>query len=166
MFTLFQVIYKCKALAFSGLYAPHWRSDARGLFIGISQHTTKAHLLRSIIDGMCFRVKEVIDAMEKDTNSKLVKLKVDGGVTVNDFIMQTQANILEEIVERETESEMTALGCAIASGISKEIKLWDNLDSLRQYGKPQRIFNPKENVSKYREKWQEALQRSLNWVKA
>lgn len=72
-------------LAFSGLYAPHWRSDARGLFIGLTQHTTRAHILRAIIDGMCFRVKEVLDAMERDLGGDLIALKVDGGVTVNGY---------------------------------------------------------------------------------
>ncbi len=106
--------------AFSGLYAPHWRSDARGLFIGLSQHTTRAHMLRAIVDGMCFRIKEVIEAMERDSGRKMARLKVDGGVTVNDFIMQNQADALGTIVERKTESEMTALGCAIAAGIEHD----------------------------------------------
>eukprot|EP00826_Nyctotherus_ovalis_P027962 TRINITY_DN2194_c0_g3_i4.p2 TRINITY_DN2194_c0_g3~~TRINITY_DN2194_c0_g3_i4.p2 ORF type:complete len:200 (-),score=60.49 TRINITY_DN2194_c0_g3_i4:77-676(-) len=154
-----------KPLAFSGLYAPHWRSDARGLFIGLTQHTTRAHLLRAIIDGMCFRVKEVLDAMQKDLKADLVALKVDGGVTINDFIMQTQANILEDAVERRTESEMTALGCALAAGMAKEVRLWDSLKSLRSHVTVDRRFIPQEDVSKYRKRWEEALQRSLNWVK-
>ena len=73
-------------------------------------------MLRAIVDGMCFRIKEVIEAMEKDSREKLAKLKVDGGVTVNNFIMQNQANALGTIVQRKTESEMTALGCAISAG--------------------------------------------------
>ncbi len=152
--------------AFSGLYAPHWRSDARGLFIGLSQHTTKAHLLRAIVDGMCFRIKEVIEAMERDAVEKLARLKVDGGVTVNNFIMQNQADALGEIVERKSETEMTALGCAIASGMAKDIKLWDSLNSLANYVKVAREFTPQKDLSLYQRKWQEAVRRSLNWASA
>jgi len=113
---------------------------------------------------MCFRVKEVLDAMGKDLGRNLVTLKVDGGVTVNDFIMQTQANILEEVVERKTESEMTALGCAIAAGMAKEIELWNSLEDLKDHVRVDKRFKPEENVNEYRKRWEKALHKSLDWV--
>jgi len=113
---------------------------------------------------MCFRIKEVIEAMEKDAGKRLARLKVDGGVTVNNFIMQNQSDALGEIVERKSETEMTALGCAIASGMCREIKLWDSLNSLKNYVTVAKEFSPKNDLTNTRQKWQEAVKRSLNWV--
>lgn len=103
--------------ALSGLFAPHWRSDARGVIVGLTQHTTRAHILRALLEGICFRTKEVIDALLSDTNYTINKLCVDGGMTKNSLFMQIQADILGLQLEVPLEKDLTALGAAFAAGL-------------------------------------------------
>lgn len=101
--------------AFSGLFAPYWRSDARGAIVGMSRYNTNAHLARATLESICYQSKDVSDAMEADSGVKLEVLKVDGGVTANELCMQLQADILDVPVSRPVVAETTALGAAYAA---------------------------------------------------
>ena len=102
--------------AFSGLFAPYWRSDARGAIVGLSRFHTRAHLARATLEAICFQTRAVLDAMVEDSGVQLALLKVDGGATVNDTLMQLQADILGVPVVRPVVAETTALGAAYAAG--------------------------------------------------
>ena len=104
--------------AFSGLFAPYWRSDARGAIVGLSRFNTSAHLARATLEAICFQTRAVLDAMTQDSGVRLDVLKVDGGATVNDLLMQLQADILGVPVVRPVVAETTALGAAYAAGLA------------------------------------------------
>ena len=104
--------------AFSGLFAPYWRSDARGAIVGLSRFNTNAHLARATLEAICYQSRDVAEAMEKDSGVHLEVLKVDGGVTANDLCMQIQADILGVDVIRPVVAETTALGAAYAAGLA------------------------------------------------
>ena len=104
--------------AFSGLFAPHWRSDARGAIVGLSRFNTQAHLARATLEAICFQTRDVLDAMVRTPASHSSVLKVDGGATVNDTLMQLQADILGVPVVRPVVAETTALGAAYAAGLA------------------------------------------------
>ncbi|KAK3726909.1 hypothetical protein QZH41_016705 [Actinostola sp. cb2023] len=110
--------------AFSGLYAPYWQMDARGLIIGLTQFTNKAHIARATLEAVCFQTRELLDAMNEDCGIPLASLLVDGGMTVNNLLMQLQADVLGINVERPTMPETTALGAAMAAGAAKGIEVW------------------------------------------
>ena len=116
--------------AFSGLFAPYWRSDARGAIVGLSRFHTKAHLARATLEAICFQTRAVLDAMVDDSGVRLELLKVDGGATVNDTLMQLQADILGVPVVRPVVAETTALGAAYAAGLATGF--WKDLDDLRR----------------------------------
>ncbi len=153
--------------AFSGLFAPHWRSDARGAIVGLSRFNTSGHLARATLEAICFQTREVLDAMTIDSGVRLAILKVDGGATVNDTLMQLQADVLGVPVVRPVVAETTALGAAYAAGLA--VGFWNNVDALRKQWKPDRQWNPtwsadrRENT--YRG-WKKAVERTLNWVDA
>eukprot|EP00358_Blepharisma_japonicum_P005943 CAMPEP_0202944674 /NCGR_PEP_ID=MMETSP1395-20130829/5548_1 /ASSEMBLY_ACC=CAM_ASM_000871 /TAXON_ID=5961 /ORGANISM="Blepharisma japonicum, Strain Stock R1072" /LENGTH=305 /DNA_ID=CAMNT_0049643793 /DNA_START=665 /DNA_END=1585 /DNA_ORIENTATION=+ len=119
--------------ALSGLFAPHWRPDARGVIIGLTQHTTRAHILRALLEGICFRTKEVIDALLSDTPYKLNKLCVDGGMTKNSLFLEIQANILGVQLELPVEKDLTALGAAFAAGLGCGV--YRNLEDIQKLNK-------------------------------
>ena len=114
--------------AFSGLFAPYWRSDARGAIVGLSRFHTRAHLARATLEAICFQTRAVLDAMTDDSGVRLALLKVDGGATVNDTLMQLQADILGVPVVRPVVAETTALGAAYAAGLATGF--WKDLDDL------------------------------------
>ena len=116
--------------AFSGLFAPYWRSDARGAIVGLSRFNTKGHLARATLEAICFQTRAVLDAMTIDSGVKLAILKVDGGATVNDTLMQLQADILGVPVVRPVVAETTALGAAYAAGLA--VGFWKDLETLAQ----------------------------------
>ena len=151
--------------AFSGLFAPYWRSDARGVIVGLSRFNTKAHLARATLEAICFQTRAVLDAMVQDSGVRLELLKVDGGATVNDTLMQLQADILGVPVVRPVVAETTALGAAYAAGLATGF--WKDLDQLRQNWKADRRWEPRSTAdqreSSYRG-WQKAVERTLNWV--
>ena len=118
--------------AFSGLFAPYWRSDARGAIVGLSRFHTKAHLARATLEAICFQTRDVLDAMARDSGVRLEVLKVDGGATVNDLLMQLQADILGVPVVRPVVTETTALGAAYAAGLA--VGFWQDLESLGSSG--------------------------------
>ena len=151
--------------AFSGLFAPYWRSDARGVIVGLSRFNTKAHLARATLEAICFQTRAVLDAMVQDSGVKLEVLKVDGGATVNNTLMQLQADILGVPVVRPVVSETTALGAAYAAGLA--IGFWKDLDDLRQNWKKDRQWEPtwsEDQRNSAYAGWQKAVERTLNWI--
>jgi glycerol kinase len=151
--------------AFSGLFAPYWRSDARGVIVGLSRFNTKAHLARATLEAICFQTRAVLDAMVQDSGVRLEVLKVDGGATVNNTLMQLQADILGVPVVRPVVSETTALGAAYAAGLA--IGFWKDLDDLRQNWKKDRQWDPtwsEDQRNSAYAGWQKAVERTLNWT--
>ena len=151
--------------AFSGLFAPHWRSDARGAIVGLSRFNTKAHLARATLEAICYQTRDVADAMVTDSGVRLDILKVDGGATANDTLMQLQADILGVPVVRPVVAETTALGAAYAAGLATGF--WTGLDDLRQNWMKDRQWEPRWSADQ-REAgyagWRKALSRTLDWV--
>ncbi|MGH9370293.1 MAG: glycerol kinase GlpK [Vicinamibacterales bacterium] len=151
--------------AFSGLFAPHWRSDARGAIVGLSRYNTRAHLARATLEAICYQTRDVLDAMVKDSGVELEVLKVDGGATVNDTLMQLQADILGVPVVRPVVAETTALGAAYAAGLATDY--WKDLDDLRKNWKKDRQWEPRWTADQRDAGyagWQKAVQRTLDWV--
>jgi glycerol kinase len=151
--------------AFSGLFAPYWRSDARGVIVGLSRFNTRAHLVRAALEAICFQSKDVADAMEKDSGVELDVLKVDGGATANDFLMQMQADILGVPVSRPVVAETTALGAAYAAGLATGF--WENLEDLRQNWNEDARWEPQWSDEQRAEAyagWQKAIERTFDWV--
>jgi glycerol kinase len=152
--------------AFSGLFAPYWRTDARGVIVGLSRFHTKAHIARATLEAICFQTRDVLEAMVKDSGVRLEVLKVDGGATVNDLLMQLQADILGVTVVRPVVSETTALGAAYAAGLAAGI--WPDLDALRGQWKADRVWEPRWTADRRESAhagWQRAVERSFGWVK-
>ncbi|CAN5645257.1 glycerol kinase GlpK [soil metagenome] len=151
--------------AFSGLFAPHWRSDARGAIVGLSRFNTKAHLARATLEAICYQTRDVADAMVQDSGVQLEVLKVDGGATANDTLMQLQADILGVPVVRPVVAETTALGAAYAAGLATGF--WTGLEDLRQNWKKDRQWEPRWSADQ-REAgyagWKKAVARTLDWV--
>ena len=151
--------------AFSGLFAPYWRSDARGAIVGLSRFHTKAHLARATLEAICFQTRAVLDAMAHDSGVRLEVLKVDGGATVNNLLMQLQADILGVPVVRPVVSETTALGAAYAAGLAAGV--WSDLESLRRHWKADRQWEPQWSADQRESAfagWTRAVERSFNWV--
>ena len=126
--------------AFSGLFAPYWRSDARGAIVGLSRFNTNAHLARATLEAICYQSRDVAEAMEKDSGVDLDVLKVDGGVTANELCMQIQADILGVPVSRPVVAETTALGAAYAAGLA--VGFWNDTDELRENWNEDRALDP------------------------
>jgi glycerol kinase len=151
--------------AFSGLFAPYWRSDARGAIVGLSRFNTNAHLARATLEAICYQSKDVADAMEKDSGVKLEVLKVDGGVTANELCMQMQADILGVPVSKPVVAETTALGAAYAAGLA--VGFWNNTDELVQNWNEDKRWNPEWNDEQRADGykgWEKAVSRTLDWV--
>ncbi|MET9273036.1 glycerol kinase GlpK [Kribbella sp. NPDC003557] len=151
--------------AFSGLFAPYWRSDARGAIVGLSRFNTNAHLARATLEAICYQSKDVADAMEKDSGVKLDVLKVDGGVTANELCMQMQADILGVPVSKPVVAETTALGAAYAAGLA--VGFWKTKDELVQNWNEAKRWEPQWNDEQRTQGyagWQKAVQRTLDWV--
>ncbi|KAG1670961.1 hypothetical protein FOA52_011396 [Chlamydomonas sp. UWO 241] len=152
--------------AFSGLLAPRWDSSARGALLGLTGYTTKAHIARSMLEAICFQSREVLDAMQADAKaagmSKIKTLRVDGGASQNDLLMQTQADLLQVLVRRPVFQETTALGAALAAGIG--IGMWTEQEVLlsHAYGSTDFRANigPKRAAERFG-KWNRAVERSL-----
>ena len=152
--------------AFSGLFSPYWRADARGAIVGLSRFHTKAHLARATLEAICFQTRAVLDAMTQDSNVELQVLRVDGGATANNLLMQLQADILGVPVVRPVIVETTALGAAYAAGLA--VGFWPDLEALRANWKVDRQWearwNDDQRDAAYRG-WQKAVERSLDWVR-
>lgn len=151
--------------AFSGLFAPHWRSDARGVIAGLTRYANKGHIARAVLEATAWQTREVVDAMANDSGVKLNALKVDGGMTGNNLLMQTIADALDKPVIRPVVSETTALGAAYAAGLA--VNYWPNIDSLRAYWKQDAEWTPKLDAQsrdqEYRQ-WHKAVDRTMGWL--
>lgn len=151
--------------AFSGLFAPYWRSDARGVFVGMTRASTKAHIARATLEAICYQTRDVLDAMVKDSGVNLREMKVDGGITVNTLCMQLQADIMQIDISRPVINETTALGAAYAAGLS--VGIWKDQEVLRAKWQESARFQPDRNsplATNGYTRWQTAITRTLDWV--
>jgi glycerol kinase len=151
--------------AFSGLYAPHWRADARGAIVGLTRFATKAHICRAALEAAAYQTHDVVQAMEADSGVKLSELRVDGGMVRSSPLMQFQADILQTEVVRPKVIETTALGAAYAAGLA--VGVWDGTDALREQWQSDRSWAPSmdEGVrAAHLRNWYKAVSRSLGWV--
>jgi glycerol kinase len=151
--------------AFSGLFAPYWRADARGAIVGLSRFHTGAHIARATLEAIGYQTRDVAEAMERDSGVRLEVLKVDGGVTANDLCMQLQADILGVPVSRPVVAETTALGAAYAAGLASGF--WRDTDELRANWRESRRWLPSwtddQRATGYAG-WRKAVERTLDWV--
>lgn len=151
--------------AFSGLFAPYWSSDARGLIIGLTHFTGREHIARAVLEAVDFQAREIFEAMAKDSGIKLSALKVDGGMTASDMLMQFQADILNVKVSRPKVAETTALGAAYAAGLA--VGFWKDTEELKKHWMLSKEWEPKmpeEKREKYFRQWKKAVQKSLGWL--
>ncbi|WP_061961303.1 glycerol kinase GlpK [Demequina flava] len=151
--------------AFSGLLAPHWRSDARGAILGITRFTNHSHIARAALESVAMQTRDVLGAMAQDVDSELTELKVDGGMVANDLLMQIQADALGIPVVRPAVSETTALGAAFAAGLA--VGFWEDLDQLRQLWAEDRRWVPQsaiEDRDAAQRQWDKGVERSFGWV--
>ncbi|MBY0442830.1 MAG: glycerol kinase GlpK [Mycobacteriaceae bacterium] len=151
--------------AFSGLFAPYWRSDARGAIVGLSRFSNNAHVARATLEAICYQSRDVVDAMEADSGVRLEVLKVDGGVTSNNLCMQIQADVLGVDVVRPVVAETTALGVAYAAGLA--VGFWADPNDLRDNWREDKRWTPTwsadQRAAGYAG-WRKAVQRTLDWV--
>lgn len=152
--------------AFSGLFAPYWRDDARGTICGLTQFTKREHIARATLEAVCYQSRAILEAMNKDAEYPLRSLKVDGGVSNSDVCMQIQADILDIEVDRPEMRETTALGAAIAAGLAMGI--WKSTDDLQNVNEDGRTTFKSQISDRKREKmyggWKEAIRRSFGWA--
>src|SRR5258705_610089 len=153
--------------AFSGLYAPHWKENARGVIAGLTRYANKGHLARAVLEATAFQTREVVEAMEKDAHISLASLRVDGGMVGNELLMQFQADILKREVVRPVIQETTALGAAYAAGLA--VDFFPGLEKLRANWAMDRKWEPSMEEGRrermYRQ-WKKAVARSLDWTEA
>jgi glycerol kinase len=151
--------------AFSGLYAPYWKDDARGVIAGMTRYVTKGHVARATLEATAYQTREVLDAMNKDSGVKLKALKVDGGMVFNDTLMQFQADVLGVPVIRPTVAETTSLGAAYAAGLA--VGYWKKVEDLRANWGKDHEWKPQMKTAQ-REKlysgWKKAVTKSFAWV--
>lgn len=151
--------------AFSGLFAPHWRSDARGVIVGLSRASTKAHLARAALEAIAYQTRDVLDAMSADSKVALKSMRVDGGATANDLLMQIQSDVMGIEIIRPQVIETTALGAAYAAGLA--VGVWASPNELRNKWREDHRWsstqNPDLRAEKYAQ-WKKAVNRTLNWI--
>jgi len=151
--------------AFSGLFAPYWRSDARGVIVGLTRYVNKGHIARAVLEATAYQTREVLDAMEQDSGVKLTALKVDGGMVYNNTLMQFQADILGVPVIRPKVAETTSLGAAYAAGLA--VGFWSNTDEMRANWGVDHTWTPQMDEAT-RERlyrgWKKAVTRTFDWV--
>ena len=151
--------------AFSGLFAPYWKSNARGVIAGLTRYVNKGHIARATLEATAWQTREVLDAMEKDSGVTLKALKVDGGMVFNNTLMQFQSDVLGVPVIRPKVAETTALGAAYAAGLATGF--WDNLEDLRQNWQIDHTWEPKMDAAardKQYAMWKKAVTRTFDWV--
>ena len=152
--------------AFSGLYAPYWKDNARGVIIGLSRYANKGHLARAVLEATAFQTRDVVDAMEQDSNVKLDVLRCDGGMVDDELLMQFQADILDRPVLRPvTKDATTALGAAYAAGLA--VGFFKNTDDLRANWQIDRKWTPQLDAAKREETyrfWKRAVGRTFDWL--
>ncbi len=151
--------------AFSGLFAPYWRADARGVLVGLTRYITKAHIARAVLEANAYQTLDVVEAMQKDSGVALNHLKVDGGMVANNLLMQFQADLLDVPVIRPKVTETTALGAAYAAGLA--CGFWSGLDDLRRNWAMDRTWQPGMDAETRRKGiagWRKAVERTFGWV--
>lgn len=151
--------------AFSGLYAPYWKQDARGVLVGLTRYVNKSHIARAALEATAFQTWEVLEAMEKDAGISITSLRVDGGMVVNQLLMQFQSDILGEEVICPKIIETTALGAAYAAGLA--VGYWENLDDLRKNWAIENTWKPNMSVgtrTQMRKQWKKAVTKSFDWA--
>lgn len=151
--------------AFSGLFAPYWRSDARGVIAGLTRYVTKAHIARAVLEASAWQTREIVDAMQKDSGVELTSLKVDGGMTSNNLLMQAISDFLDAPVVRPLVAETTCLGAAYAAGLA--VGFWPDTEALRVNWKRAAEWTPRmEAAQRDREykSWLKAVERTMGWI--
>ena len=151
--------------AFSGLFAPYWKDDARGVIVGLTRFNNKGHIARAALEASAYQTRDIVDAMRKDSGKSLTELKVDGGMIANETLMQFQSDVLNIPVVRPEVAETTALGAAYAAGLA--VNYWQDTDELKTKWKFKKSWQPgndaKANKEKY-QRWQKAVTRSFDWL--
>ena len=160
--------------SFSGLFSPHWDDSARGkylsnlgLIIGLSNLTKKGHIVRALYEAISFRTSEIIKAITQESKINLKSIKVDGGMTSSNELLQVQADISQIIVMKPKVNEITIIGAAIAAGLSSEANIWKSLDELKSLIPLDKSFNctwENSTVENKLSKWQKAINRAKDWV--
>ncbi|WP_031507577.1 glycerol kinase GlpK [Streptomyces megasporus] len=151
--------------AFSGLFAPYWRSDARGVIAGLTRYVTKAHIARAVLEATAWQTREIVDAMEKDSGVELTALKVDGGMTSNNLLMQCISDVLDAPVVRPMVAETTCLGAAYAAGLA--VGFWPDTDALRANWRRAAEWTPRMEADvreREYENWLKAVERTMGWI--
>jgi glycerol kinase len=151
--------------AFSGLYAPYWKDNARGIIAGLTRYSNKGHLARAVLEATAFQTREVVEAMEADAGIGLAELRTDGGMVANELLMQFQADILNRTVVRPAMRETTALGAAYAAGLA--CGYFESLNEVIENGEIDRTWRPQMDEAE-RERlyrcWKKAVTRSFDWM--
>jgi glycerol kinase len=151
--------------AFSGLFAPHWKASARGIIAGLTRYANRGHIARAALEASAYQTREVLEAMERDSGTALQELRVDGGMVVNELLMQFQADLLNVPVVRPRVAETTALGAAYAAGLA--VGFWRSLDDLVENWEVEKRWKPQmppEQRARLYRSWQKAISRSLDWI--
>jgi glycerol kinase len=151
--------------AFSGLFAPHWRSDARGVIVGLTRGVTKAHLARAALEAICYQSREILVALAAESGVQLKQLRVDGGITNNNLCMQIQADVLQIEIVRPQIVETTALGAAYAAGLA--VRYWKSAEELKAKSVIANTWSPvkdSELATKGFYQWGKAVAKTLNWI--
>jgi glycerol kinase len=151
--------------AFSGLFAPYWRPDARGAIVGLTRFVERGHLARAALEATAFQTREVVEAMNADSGVALTSLKVDGGMVVNELLMQFQADILDVPVVRPVVAETTALGAAYAAGLA--VGFWSSTDEIRDRWSADKQWDPTMGAEQRDElygEWKKAVTRTFDWA--
>ena len=151
--------------AFSGLFAPYWRSDARGVIAGLTRYVNKGHLARAVLEASAYQTLDIVEAMDRDSGVALTKLKVDGGMVANELLMQFQSDILNVPVIRPQVTETTALGAAYAAGLA--VDFWSGFDDLKKNWAVDRVWDPQMDEASREERcrfWRKAVRRTFDWT--
>jgi glycerol kinase len=151
--------------AFSGLFAPYWRNDARGVIVGMTSYTNKGHIARAVLEATAWQTREVLDAMREDAQVNLTDLKVDGGMVYNNLLMQFQSDVLGVPVIRPQVAETTALGAAYAAGLATGF--WSSLEELSENWLLDQTWEAKMDAVEregYYRLWKKAVSRTFDWV--
>jgi glycerol kinase len=150
--------------AFSGLFAPYWRDDARGAIVGLTGYANQGHIARAALEATAWQSKDVVDAANAVIDAPFTDMRVDGGMTANELLMQFQADVLGVPVIRPKVTETTALGAAYAAGLA--VGFWEGLDELRERWAEDKRWEPQmsdEDREAQHRQWKKAVQRTLDW---
>ncbi len=151
--------------AFSGLYAPYWKENARGAIVGLTRFANKGHLARAVLEAVAFQTREVVEAMEQDSGIRLEELRVDGGMVSNDLLMQFQADILDRPVVLPSTKETTSLGAAYAAGLA--VGFFSSVEALCSHWSAEKTWKPAMEPARREQmykQWKKAVTKTFDWV--